>query len=131
MSILLVDDDRDSCYSMAKCLQLLGYDVESAYDPRTALKLVEQKQFGLAITDYQMPRMNGVEMFQRMRQLRPDLPGILLTGFATHDIVSPATKAGIEHVLTKPANFKELTSIIDEVLGGTTVADGPPVEAEL
>ena len=54
-----------------------------------------------------------------MRQLRPDLAGIFLTGFTTLDVVYPAIEAGILHVLAKPVDFNDLMPIIEEHLGTT------------
>ena len=84
---------------------------------RGALRQIERKQYGLAIVDYQMPGMNGVDLFRKMRERRPDLTGIFLTGYTTIDVVYPAIEAGILHVLPKPADFQELVPIIEEHLG--------------
>ncbi len=119
LPILLVDDDRESCDLLAKCLTVFGYKVDVAYDGPAALKCIEQTEYGLAISDYQMPGMNGVELFRRMRQTRVDLPGILLTGFSKTDVGGSAREVGIRHVLSKPARFPELIPIIDQALFAT------------
>ena len=115
--VLIVDDNPDACATTAKLLWAWGYQADVAHDGESALKLVDQNQYGIAIIDYQLPGMNGVELFRRMRQLRPDLAGIFLTGFTTIDVVYPAIEAGILHVLAKPADFNELMPIIEEHLG--------------
>jgi YesN/AraC family two-component response regulator len=73
-----------------------------------------------------MPIMNGVELFRLMREIRPDLAAIFLTGYPTIDVVYPAIEAGILRVLSKPADFKELVPIIEEHLEGghATVGGG-------
>jgi YesN/AraC family two-component response regulator len=91
--------------------------VDTAQDGATALELVEHNAYGLAIIDYSMPGMNGVELFRRLRELRPDLAGIFLTGYTTIDVVYPAIEAGILHVLPKPADFRELIAIVQEQVG--------------
>ncbi len=120
LPILVVDDDRDSCDTMAKVLSIIGYQVDVAYDGFAALKLIQLKQYGLAISDYQMPGMNGVELFQCMRRLRADLPGVLLTGFSKTDIERSACKAGMRHVFSKPAKFQELIPAIEQELFTTS-----------
>ena len=90
LPILLVDDNPDACAMAAKLLWSWGYQADVAYDGPAALKLVDQKAYGLAIIDYQMPGMNGVELFRQLRQLRPDIAGIFLTGFTTIEVVYPA-----------------------------------------
>ncbi len=117
LAILLVDDNPDACAMAAQLLWAWGYQVDVAEDVATALKLVDQKSYGLAIIDYQMPDMNGVELFRRMRQIRPELNGIFLTGHTTIDVVYPAIEAGILHVLPKPVDFKELMPLIEQYVG--------------
>ena len=115
-SILLVDDDRDSCEMMAKLLQALGFSADMAHDGPSALKLLESNPYRVAIIDYHMPGMNGVDLFRLMRKAQPDLAGIFLTGFTTIDVVYPAVEAGVLRVLAKPADFQELVPIIEEHL---------------
>ena len=117
LPILLVDDNPDACATAAKLLWSWGYQVDTAYDGPAALRLVDRRPYGLAIIDYQMPGMNGVELFRRMRQMRPDMAGIFLTGFTTIDVVYPAIEAGILRVLPKPVDFRELMPIIEQHVG--------------
>ena len=105
---------------MAKLLSAWGYETDVAHNGPEALERIEHKQYGLAIIDYQMPGMNGVDLFRLMRQRRPDLTGVFLTGYTTIDVVYPAIEAGILHVLPKPADFQELIPIIEEHLGSVT-----------
>ena len=114
LPLLVVDDNIDTCDMTAKLLSALGYDVDVAYDGRAALRLVDQRQYGLAILDYEMPGMNGVDLFRRIRLARPDLPAIFLTAYTTIDVVFPAIDAGVLHVMSKPADFEELKSIIEK-----------------
>ncbi|HEY1785196.1 MAG TPA: response regulator [Pirellulales bacterium] len=117
LPLLLVDDDPDACATAAKILWAWGYQADIAHDGPTALKLVDQKSYALAIIDYEMPGMNGLEMFRRMRQLCPILSGVFLTGHTTLDVVYPAIEAGVLHVLAKPVDFKELMPIIERQAG--------------
>ena len=73
LPILVVDDEADTCNLTAKLLFALGYQADAAQDGRTALRLVDCRQYGLAILDYEMPGMNGVDLFRRIRRARPDL----------------------------------------------------------
>jgi DNA-binding NtrC family response regulator len=61
-----------------------------------------------------MPGMNGIELFHQMHRVRPELPGIFLTGFTTIDVVYPAITEGILRFVSKPLDFDELKSVVDE-----------------
>jgi two-component system, NtrC family, response regulator HydG len=116
LPILVVDDQVDACNMMAKLLKALGYEVDVAYDGRTALRMVDQRQYGLAILDYEMPGMNGVDLFRRIRRARPNMAAVFVTGYTTIDVVFPAIEAGVLQVIPKPADFQQLVPIIEDHL---------------
>lgn len=116
LPILVVDDDRDGATMMARMLSAFGYQAEVAHDGFNALDRIDQQTFGIAIIDYRMPGMNGVELFRQMRSKCPDLAAVFLTGYPTIDVVYPAIEAGILRVLSKPVDFQDLVPIIEEHL---------------
>ena len=115
--ILIVDDNRDACTVAARLLRSYGYEADVAYDGESALRLADQKFYALAIIDYQMPDMNGVELFRQMMHVQQDIVGVFLTGHTTIDVVYPAIEAGVLHVLSKPVDFQELLPILEEHAG--------------
>jgi CheY-like chemotaxis protein len=116
LPILIVDDDQTTCKVMARWLALLGYESDVAFDGPAALMLFKQKRYGLAISDYQMPGMNGIELFRRLRQLNGSLPGILVTAMSTADVEASAIDAGMCQVMSKPADVRTLIPIIEDEL---------------
>ncbi len=120
--ILIVDDDRSSCEILSKLLALRGYRVDVAYDGYTALDLIREQDYGLALIDYRMPGMDGVELYRRIRQLRPEMVGVFVTGFPTIDTVYPAIAVGVQRVIPKPAGSGELLSVIEEFVGKPQIA---------
>jgi DNA-binding response OmpR family regulator len=118
--VLVVDDDRSVSGLVAAILTDRGYAVDVASDGHSALKLVAENPYVLAVLDYQMPDMDGVEVFRRAREQQPNLLGIFLTAYANLNIVFPAIDAGIERVLAKPPSRRELIPVVEELIGPTT-----------
>jgi two-component system, NtrC family, response regulator HydG len=115
--ILIVDDDRSSCEILSKILSLRGYQVDVAYSGAKALELVDRNDYGLALIDYRMPGMDGVELYRRIREMRPGMVGVFVTGFPTIDTVYPAIAVGVERVIAKPAGSGEILQVIEEFVG--------------
>ena len=115
--ILLVDDDQDICASLSDVISDLGYQVDVAYDGPTALGLTEGRSYGLALLDYKLPGMDGVELYCRLRRVRADTVGVLVTAFAADSTALAAAGAGIRHVLPKPVDFDRLIPLIEKVVG--------------
>ena len=115
LPILLVDDNPDSCATAAKLLCAGGYQAEVAHDYADALRHVSEKPYSLAIIDYHLADRNGVALFRQMRQLRPQLTGIFLTGYPL--LVEIAPEEGIVEVLSKPVDFNLLIKLLEEYAG--------------
>lgn len=118
--ILVVDDDRATCVMIAKMLSLRGYAVDVAHDGQDALEKIQEKEYALALIDYRMPGMDGVELYRRVRQVRPEVAGVFLTGYPTIDTVFPAIEVGVERVLAKPADSDELFEVVEQFAGKPT-----------
>jgi CheY-like chemotaxis protein len=84
-------------------LQELGYQTDGATDARKALELFRKERFDLVVTDYKMPDMNGVELIAKLRDERPEIPVILISGFV--DALGLTEKnTGANAVIMKSAN---------------------------
>jgi CheY-like chemotaxis protein len=115
--ILVVDDDVDTCANMADILGDLGYQIDVAYQGGQAVKLAEQTPYGLALLDYKLPCMTGVDLYQHLKRLQPQTEGILITGYASGDTVQRAADAGFRSVLPKPVDFSELILLVQQIVG--------------
>ncbi|MBI4972829.1 MAG: response regulator [Candidatus Omnitrophica bacterium] len=105
--ILLVDDDALILRSLAKFLASHGYQVETAQSGEEALKNAQETSFDLMITDVRMPQMNGIETLKAMRKLqtnfnRPDIPEMIITGFADSQAQKELQDLGINDFIYKP-----------------------------
>ena len=73
--ILVVDDDPDTCACMSDVIADLGYHVDVAYDGPAALVLCKGQPYGLALLDYKLPGMNGVELYRQSEARRSQNSG--------------------------------------------------------
>ena len=101
--ILLVDDNRDGVLARRSVLEELGYKVVPACCGSDALKLVEQQNFDLVITDYRMSPVDGMQLIAQLRDRNFRKPIILLTGFAD-SLGLNAKSTGADVVIQKSAN---------------------------
>jgi two-component system, NtrC family, response regulator HydG len=116
-SILVVDDDVDTCANMADILADLGYRVDVAHDGTTALELVRRQPYDVALLDYRMPGMDGVTLCQEIQDLRSGIVPMLVTAYAGGDVARGAVDSGAWQVLSKPVDFPELMSLVDAAIG--------------
>jgi CheY-like chemotaxis protein len=113
-NILLVDDERPVLSSVNKALKRLGYSVTAVEDSMEALALFSRNSeaFDLVVTDLTMPRMNGVDLAAKIREVRSDIPIILCTGF--NDVITEqeARSKGIAGLIFKPACTADLDTAV-------------------
>ena len=127
VSVLLVEDNPDNQVVALAILQQAGHEVELARDGLEAVEKAEHGQFDLALMDVHMPRLNGIEATERIRQIemeqrRDRLPIVMLTAHATEDFRTQAMNAGADEFLTKPvAPSRLLRTIAERARGGKTV----------
>lgn len=117
-TVLVVDDEEPMRLSTEQLLSSIGYRTLTASSGREALELLarDPTSVDLAVLDLGMPGMDGLQTFQEMRQIRPDLPAILLTGLPQSQQVRSAMIQGIRGVLAKPFRLEELSSCIRRAL---------------
>ena len=114
--VLIVDDDNTQADMLRKMLELDGFATESFYDPVTALEKMRESPAHVVVSDYNMPEMNGVELFERLRSGHPDLVFIIITAFGTLETAVDAMKRGVHDFVTKPVDVGELVLKIKKAL---------------
>ena len=115
LRVLLVDDHDAVRETTAAMLEDLGHKVEAVGDGQSMLRLLESApdDYDLVVTDYAMPLLSGGEALIRAREIRPDLPGIIISGYA--DAESIARKPANVEVLTKPFSPRDMSRAIGAV----------------
>ena len=106
--VLIVDDDRAMCQLLIDLLRDDGYDAEVAYDGESALAKYRAVRFDLTITDLMMPKMRGIELVQRLREIDSGALVLLITAFGTIESAVEAMRAGAFHYVTKPFHNDEI-----------------------
>lgn len=118
--VLVVDDETELVIMVEVMLTGLGYKVTSTTSSTEALQLCQTNpsRFDLAITDMNMPRMNGLELIKEIQKLNTTFPFILFTGFSELITQKAITSLGIKKVLMKPLLWADLAESVREVLDG-------------
>jgi two-component system response regulator (stage 0 sporulation protein F) len=115
--ILVVDDAGPVVILCVNVLQALGYSIRAANRGDIALELLRKDAFDLLVVDYKMPGMNGFQVLEEARRLRPNIACMLMTAHGTPDIINEATRLGFNYILLKPFTPSELRGAVDKVLG--------------
>jgi signal transduction histidine kinase/CheY-like chemotaxis protein len=116
--VLLIDDDASVLKMSTLMLERLGYTV-SAYDnPLAALDAVrnDPTAFQIVITDYNMPVMPGLEIAAAVRDLCPDLPVVVISGYVDDQLRTGAARTGVAELISKPFTVREFSAKIERVL---------------
>jgi len=101
--ILLVDDNQAGLAARKSVLEEFGHQVTTAVSGHEGLECFGGETFDLVITDYKMPRMNGVELIERVRKQNKEVPVILISGFAD-PLGLNESNTGADVVIQKSSN---------------------------
>jgi len=107
-SILVVDDEPNYLIVLSELLKDEGFEVFTAADGLSGLRIVEAVDLDIVVTDMQMPGMNGLELLNKVKEKNPDLPIVVITAFAEVDKAVQAMQAGAFNYLAKPFSNDEL-----------------------
>ena len=115
-SILVVDDEVDTCRNLSDILTDIGFQVDIAHDGPSALALVKQKPYDIALLDLKMPGMDGLTLYREIKKLRAGTVAIVVTAYASSGTATEALSAGAWQVLSKPLDFPKLLSLVRQAL---------------
>src|SRR6478735_1757532 len=114
--ILVVDDQEMMRDSLAANLVREGHEVIAAGDGAAAVGRLQAQRFDLLVTDLKMPRMTGIELLAEAKRLRPELPVVLMTAFATVQTAVEAMKLGAYDYIQKPFDGDEIRLLVERTL---------------
>jgi DNA-binding NtrC family response regulator len=115
--ILVVDDEINICRSVEKILTRSGMCVRTALDGQQALALLEAEAFDAVLTDLKMSRLGGMEVLRRAKEIRPDMPVIVMTGYASVSSAVEVMKMGALDYLPKPFTPEEIRAVVLQAFG--------------
>ena len=129
--VLLVDDEEDFVDALAQRLEVRDFDVTTALSGADALERTEDTEIDLVILDVQMPGVDGLEVLREIKQRKPLIEVIMLTGHATVQTAIDGMKLGAYDFLLKPTETEELVEKINRAFSRKAEHDRRIQEAEI
>lgn len=118
-SLLIVDDEQDTCANLSDIFSELGYHVDTANDGLSALALVDLRAYDVALLDLKMPGMDGLELYRELRRRSAATVAIIVTAFGGSETAKQALDAGAWRLVPKPVSLPTLMTFVE------TAADQP------
>ncbi len=115
-SVLVVDDEPVVCHSVRRILSRRSCAVEEVFDGDAVLQKMRLNAYDLVILDLKMPKRSGLEVLESIRRLYPDVPVIMISGYASIESAVEATRLGASNFIPKPFTSEELVKVAEEVL---------------
>jgi CheY-like chemotaxis protein len=117
-TILVVEDNASARMALEALLEVLGFRVLAAGDgdEAQAIFAAQAERIDLLITDMLLPRINGPELYDLLKQQKPDLRCVLMSGYQLADESERLRAHGIEHWLQKPFTMRDVMAVLQTVL---------------
>jgi DNA-binding NtrC family response regulator len=125
--VLIVEDEQRLRDLLLRSLTNWGFDASAARSAEEALRHSEATPPDIVLLDLNLPGMDGMEFFTSLRRKRPDVQGIVLTGFATVEAAKQAVHLDMVEFLTKPCHLGELEQALDRAVRRIAPPDPPVV----
>lgn len=122
-SILVVDDEKSLRDFLTIMLENEGYQVQTASGGEKAVKLVQETDFDLVLTDFRMKRTNGIEVLDAVKLRNPVTPVVLMTAYVSAETAVEAMKKGAYDYISKPFKVEDLQLIVKNAIEKKSLAD--------
>ncbi len=116
-TILVVDNEVVVVNSVRKILTRKGYQVEAAFTGREALQRIQERNYRLVLMDMRLPDYDGLQLVSSFRNMKPEVPVLVVTGYASIDTAVEAIRRGAADYMAKPFTPEELLEATSRVLG--------------
>lgn len=115
--VLVVDDEEGIRDLLSRTLELAEYVVETTADGQAALESIRNDGYKLLIADLRMPGMDGLTLIREVKQINPQLPIIIITGYSSESSAIEAVNLGVAGYLTKPVGIPQVLAAAAKALG--------------
>lgn len=116
IKVLIIDDDPAMLDLTRYHLTEQGYEVTAAATGTEGVRLAGEQSFDLAITDLQLPDIDGIAVVKELKTIAPDIEIIMVTGFSSTTRAIESIKAGAFHFVEKPVEYEELLALLEKAL---------------
>lgn len=113
-NILIVDDNISLAKTMSLILKRKGYEATTAPDGLVAIKRIKERPFDLIFMDIKMPLMDGVQIYRKIKRIRPETIVVMMTAYAVENLVAQALKEGAYGIIYKPLDIEKMISLIEK-----------------
>jgi len=114
--LLVVDDEDIICRSCRRVLAREGFRVMTSTDANEGLSLAREWDYDAILLDIRMPDLDGIEFLEKLREAKPDVPVIIITGYPSPGTEASAKRLGATHYVTKPFTPARITEAVRGLL---------------
>ena len=114
LRILVVEDHSDTLQALSRLLSHFGHDISTADGARSALDMINSKEFDVVLCDIALPDGNGYDVIREAKR-KGAVKAVAISGYAARDDVERGRKAGFDFHLAKPVDFHELRSVLGQI----------------
>jgi len=125
-SVLILDDDADFNSLLTDIFEQADYIVTSLTDPVEAVDVFRETDYDLVVTDHKMPEMTGAEFMKKIKQIRPEIPVIMVSGYLENDTIRELISEGVGGVFLKPLNIFSLLERTSELIAEAKKLENAP-----
>lgn len=119
--ILIIDDERAIRSTLKEILAYEKFDVDEAVDGAEGVKKAETGDYDLILCDIKMPKMDGMEVLNKLMQINPDIPVVMISGHGTIDNAVDAIRKGAYDFISKPPDLNRLLVTVRNALDRTSL----------
>ena len=114
LRILVVEDHIDTLQALSRLLNYFGYEISTADNARSALDMINAKEFDVVLCDIALPDGNGYDVIVEAKR-KGAVKAVALSGLSGRDDIERGRKAGFDFHLAKPVDFHELRSVLSQI----------------